>query len=73
MAIWKLDGLITLHPYYVVQEELKGFNSVDQFGNLSRSTDVLVTKKPDNFVTILKNGTIMSISFRLAKMLAGRP
>lgn len=37
MAIWKLDGLITLHPYYVVQEELKGFNSVDEFGNLSRS------------------------------------
>jgi hypothetical protein len=32
---------------------------------------VVVTKKPDNFVTILKNGTIMSIGFRLAKTLAG--
>jgi len=39
----------------------------------AKGADVVVTDKSDNFVTILKNGTLMSTSFRLAKILAGRP
>ena len=39
----------------------------------AKGADVVVTDKSDNFVTILKNGTFMSTSFRLAKILAGRP
>ena len=39
----------------------------------AKGTDVVVTDKSDNFVTILKNGSIMSTSFPLARGLPGRP
>lgn len=39
----------------------------------AKGRDVVVTDKSDNFVTILRDGTSMNTSFRLAKILPRRP
>ena len=39
----------------------------------AKGSDVVITDKEDNFVTILKDGTTQSASFRLAKVLHVRP
>jgi hypothetical protein len=39
----------------------------------AKDGDVVITDVFDNFVTILKNGTTMSMSFRLASILPARP
>jgi filamentous hemagglutinin len=39
----------------------------------AKGTDVVVTDKSDNFVTILKGGTTMNTSFGKARILPGRP
>jgi hypothetical protein len=39
----------------------------------AKGRDVVVTDKSDNFVTILKDGTSINTSFRLAKILPRRP
>lgn len=39
----------------------------------AKGTDVVITDKSDNFVTILKDGVTNSTSFRAAKILAIRP
>ena len=39
----------------------------------AKGTDVVVTDRDDNFVTILRNGTLMNTSFRLARPLSLRP
>jgi hypothetical protein len=39
----------------------------------AKGTDVVVTDKSDNFVTILKDGATLNTSFRQARILPGRP
>jgi len=52
---------------------LSGSNARGPVWFYAKNKDVVVTDKADNFITILKDGTLMNMSYRLATILPGRP
>jgi filamentous hemagglutinin len=71
---------IYMNPTEIRDGTFSGQGTITSLGNVrgpvwfyAKGRDVVVTDKSDNFVTILKDGVLNNTSFRLAKVLSGRP
>jgi filamentous hemagglutinin len=79
---WLMDLILDIHatPAEIREGTFSGQGDLTSAGHLrgpvwfyAKGTNVVITDKGDNFVTILKDGTTMSTSYRLAHTLPRRP